>query len=131
MKKVKICDREFDIDCNALTYIQYRKKFNRGIFEDFEIIQNFITMQTLMANQLKKENPKITEVEITTKLSRLMLKSIDNYIEAVTRITYICCYTANPKIGEYEEWLKLIKRINTTDDWIVEVTEFAVDNFCG
>lgn len=131
MKKVKICDREFDIDCNALTYIQYRKKFSRGIFEDFEIIQNFITMQTLMANQLKKENPKITEVEITTKLSRLMLKSIDNYIEAVTRIAYICCYTANPKIGEYEDWLKLIKRINTTDDWIVEVTEFAVDNFCG
>ena len=131
MKKVKICDREFDIDFNALTYIQYRKKFNRGIFEDFEIIQNFITMQTLMANQLKKENPKITEVEITTKLSRLMLKSIDNYIEAVTRIAYICCYTANPKIGEYEDWLKLIKRINTTDDWIVEVTEFAVDNFCG
>ena len=131
MKKVKICDREFDIDCNALTYIQYRKKFNRGIFEDFEIIQNFITMQTLMANQLKKENPKITEVEITTKLSRLMLKSIDNYIEAVTRIAYICFYTANPKIGEYEDWLKLIKRINTTDDWIVEVTEFAVDNFCG
>lgn len=131
MKKVKICDREFDIDCNALTYIQYRKKFNRGIFEDFEIIQNFITMQTLMANQLKKENPKITEVEITTKLSRLILKSIDNYIEAVTRIAYICCYTANPKIGEYEDWLKLIKRINTTDDWIVEVTEFAVDNFCG
>ena len=131
MKKVKICDREFDIDCNALTYIQYRKKFNRGIFEDFEIIQNFITMQTLMANQLKKENPKITEVEITTKLSRLMLKSIDNYIEAITRIAYICCYTANPKIGEYEDWLKLIKRINTTDDWIVEVTEFAVDNFCG
>lgn len=131
MKKVKICDREFNIDCNALTYIQYRKKFNRGIFEDFEIIQNFITMQTLMANQLKKENPKITEVEITTKLSRLMLKSIDNYIEAVTRIAYICCYTANPKIGEYEDWLKLIKRINTTDDWIVEVTEFAVDNFCG
>lgn len=131
MKKVKICDREFDIDCNALTYIQYRKKFSRGIFEDFEIIQNFITMQTLMANQLKKENPKTTEVEITTKLSRLMLKSIDNYIEAVTRIAYICCYTANPKIGEYEDWLKLIKRINTTDDWIVEVTEFAVDNFCG
>lgn len=131
MKKIKICDREFDIDCNALTYIQYRKKFNRGIFEDFEIIQNFITMQTLMANQLKKENPKITEVEITTKLSRLMLKSVDSYIEAVTRIAYICCNTANPTIGEYEEWLKLIKRINTTDDWIVEVTEFAVDNFCG
>lgn len=83
-----------------------------------------------MANQLKKENPNITEAEITVKLSRLMLKTIDNYIEAVTRIAYICCYTANEKIGEYEEWLRDIKRIKTTDDWIVEVTEFAVDCFC-
>ena len=83
-----------------------------------------------MANQLKKENPNITEAEITVKLSRLMLKTIDNYIEAVTRIAYICCYTANEKIGEYEDWLRDIKRIKTTDDWIVEVTEFAVDCFC-
>lgn len=30
MKKVKICDREFDIDCNALTYIQYRKNLIEG-----------------------------------------------------------------------------------------------------
>ena len=51
MKKVKICDREFDIDCNALTFINYRKKFNRGIFEDIEIIENFLTVQTVMANQ--------------------------------------------------------------------------------
>ena len=130
MKKVKICDREFDIDCNALTYIQYRKKFNRGIFEDFEIIQNFITMQTLMANQLKKENPEISEAQITAQLSRIMRKDIDEYIEAVTRITYICCYTANENIGEYEDWLKNIKRLKTTDKWIVEVTEFAVDCFC-
>ena len=130
MRKITICKKEYPIDCNALTFINYRKKFNRGIFEDIEIIENFLTVQTVMANQLKKENPNITEAEITVKLSRLMLKTIDNYIEAVTRIAYICCYTANEKIGEYEEWLRDIKRIKTTDDWIVEVTEFAVDCFC-
>lgn len=130
MKKITICGKEYPIDSNALTFINYRKKFNRGIFEDIETIENFLTVQTVMANQLKKENPNITEAEITAKLSRLMLKTIDNYIEAVTRIGYICCYTANEKIGEYEDWLRDIKRINTTDKWIVEVTEFAVDCFC-
>ena len=130
MRKITIGKKEYPIDCNALTFINYRKKFNRGIFEDIEIIENFLTVQTVMANQLKKENPNITEAEITVKLSRLMLKTIDNYIEAVTRIAYICCYTANEKIGEYEEWLRDIKRIKTTDDWIVEVTEIAVDCFC-
>jgi hypothetical protein len=130
MRKIAIGEKEYPIDCNALTFINYRKKFNRGIFEDIEIIENFLTVQTVIANQLKKENPNITEAEITVKLSRLMLKTIDNYIEAVTRIAYICCYTANEKIGEYEDWLRDIKRIKTTDDWIVEVTEFAVDCFC-
>lgn len=130
MKQIAIDGKNYDIDCNALTYITYRKKFNRGIFEDIDIIQKFLTMQVLQANQLKEENPKISESEMVKQLSNLMLKVIDEYIEAVTRIAYICCYTANEKIGEYEDWLKEIKRIKTNDKWIVEVTEFAVDCFC-
>lgn len=130
MKQIAIDGNKYDIDCNALTYINYRKKFNRGIFEDMDVIQRFLTMQILQANQLKKDNPKIAEEEIVKQLSNLMLKVLDEYIEAVTRIAYICCYTANENIGEYEDWLKAIKRINTNDDWIVEVTEFAVDCFC-
>lgn len=130
MKQIAIDGKNYDIDCNALTYITYKKKFNRGIFEDIDIIQKFLTMQVLQANQLKEENPKISESEMAKQLSNLMLKVIDEYIEAVTRIAYICCYTANEKIGEYEDWLKEIKRIKTNDKWIVEVTEFAVDCFC-
>ena len=130
MKQIVIEGNTYDIDCNALTYINFRKKFNRGIFEDIDVIQKFLTMQVLQANQLKEKNPKISEAEIVKQLSNLMLKVLDEYIEAVTRIAYICCYTANEKIGEYEDWLKNIKRINTNDPWIVEVTEFAVDCFC-
>ena len=130
MKQIAIDGKNYDIDCNALTYITYRKKFNRGIFEDIDIIQKFLTMQVLQANQLKEENPKISESEMVKQLSNLMLKVIDEYVEAVTRIAYICCYTANEKTGEYEDWLKEIKRIKTNDKWIVEVTEFAVDCFC-
>ena len=130
MKKIDICGKEYEIDCNALTYIQYRKIFNRGIFQDIEIIENFVSLQVLIADKIKKENPEISDSEITKQLSRAMLTNIDEYIEAVTRITYICIYTANKRVGSYEEWLTKIKRINTTDKWIVEVTEFAVSCFC-
>ena len=67
------------------------------------------------------------KVEIQTPY---WVKVLDDFIEAITEIAYICCYTANEKIGSYEEWLRGIPRINTNDDWIVEVTEFAVDCFC-
>ena len=130
MKQIEIDGNKYDIDCNALTYINFKKKFNRGIFEDLDVIQRFLAVQVLSADQLKKENPEISEAQITAQLSRIMRKDIDEYIEAVTRITYICCYTANENIGEYEDWLKGINRLKTTDKWIVEVTEFAVDCFC-
>lgn len=132
MKKIDICGKTFEIDCNAFTYIEYRKKFkNNGIFEDFETINNFTTMQVLLTAELKNKNPNISETEIVRETSRQTLKYMDEYIEAITRVGYICCYTANQNIGEYEDWLKGLKRINTNDMWIVEVTELAVNCFCG
>ena len=52
------------------------------------------------------------------------------FVEAATRIAYIEIYTANKKIPEYEEWLEGIPSIKTNDEWIVEVTELAVNCFC-
>lgn len=132
MKKINICGKEFDIDCNAFTYVEYRKKFKEnGIFKDFETINNFTTMQVLLTGQLKEKNPEITEAELIKEISRTMISYMDEYIEAITRVAYICCYTANKNIGSYEEWLKGLTRVNTNDQWIVEVTELAVDCFCG
>lgn len=131
MKKINICGKEFNIDCNAFTYLQYKKIFNKGIFEDFKTISDFTTMQVLITADLKEKNPEITETEIIKSISNSMLKYLDDYIEAVTRIGYICCYTANQNIGTYDEWLKGLKRVNTNDLWIVEVTELAVNCFCG
>ena len=112
--------------------MEYRKKFkDNGIFEDFGTINNFETIQVLLTAELKNKNPNITEAEIVRETSRQMLKYMDDFVEAITRVGYICCYTANPKIGEYEDWLKGLKKINTNDMWIVEVTELAVNCFCG
>ena len=88
-------------------------------------------MQVLLTAELKAKNPNITETEIVKETSKQLIKYMDEYIEALTRVAYICCYTANQKIGEYEEWLKGLTRINTNDMWIVEVTELAVNCFCG
>lgn len=132
MKKINICEKEYDIDCNAFTYVEYRKKFkDNGIFKDFETINNFTTMQVLLTSQLKEKKPEITEAELIKETSVTMISYMDEFIEAITRVAYICCYTANKNIGTYEEWLKGLTRVNTNDKWIVEVTELAVDCFCG
>lgn len=130
MKKIEINGISYDIDCNAFTYIDYRKKFNRGIFQDIDILRSFTTTQVLLANKYKKENPTLTDAQIEILLSKDMLQNLDEYIEASTRLAYSLIYTADDKIGSYEDWLKNIKQIKTNDKWIVEVTEFAVDNFC-
>ena len=53
MRKITIGKKEYPIDCNALTFINYRKKFNRGIFEDIEIIENFLTVQIQTSFQVQ------------------------------------------------------------------------------
>lgn len=130
MKKITICGIKYEIDCNALTYIKYREMFGRGIFDDIKILKTFLAKQVIIAEQLKQENPKLDDNSIIDSLSTLMLDDIDLFVEAATRIAYIMIYTANKKVEEYEEWLKNIPTLKTNDEWIAEVTEFAVNCFC-
>jgi hypothetical protein len=128
MKKIKICDKEYTIDCNAFTYIQFKKVFNRGIFKDIQILKDFLVKQTTKITELKLL--KLSEEEIEEKISNMMLNEIDEYVEALTRLTYIFIMTANENVTDYETWMKGITKLSIDDDWVVEVTEFAVDNFC-
>lgn len=130
MKTITICDKKYEIDCNASTYVKYRKIFNKGIFEDIKVLQTFLTKQVLLAKQLKEENPNIDDKTIISSLSTVMLDDMDLFAEAATRIAYIMIYTADKKVQEYEEWLENIPYLKTNDEWIAEVTEFAVSCFC-
>lgn len=130
MKTIEICGKKYEINCNALTYVKYREIFKRGIFDDIKILQSFLTKQVIIVEQLKKENKDIDDTTIITSLSKIMLNDMDLFAEAATRIAYIMIYTANKEIEEYEDWLETISSIKTNDEWIVEVTEFAVDCFC-
>lgn len=130
MKTIVIDGDEYEIECNALTYIQYKKIFNKGIFADMDIIKNYLVMQTLKANELKEKYPQMTEQEIDVQIGNYMSNYIDDFVEVITRIAYILIYSANEKTEEYEKWLRKIKNFKIDDDWVAEVTELAVDCFC-
>ena len=130
MKQIVIEGKSYDIDCNALTYILHKRIFNRGIMQDIHVLQNYIITQTIKANELKEKFTESTEKQIDEQVATFMNNYIDDFIEAITRIAYTLIYTANDKIESYEDFLKKIKHFKINDDWIVEVTEFAVDCFC-
>ncbi len=130
MKTIVIDGNEYNIECNALTYIQYKKVFNKGIFADMDTIKDYLVRQTLKANELKEKYPQMSEQEIDTQVGNYMNNYIDDFIEVITRIAYILIYSANEKIEEYENWLRKIKSFKIDDDWVAEVTELAVDCFC-
>ena len=130
MKTIEICGKKYEIDCNALTYVKYRNLFNRGIFDDLKILQDFLVKYAYLTKKIKDENPDIDDITIINSLSTLMIDDMDLFAEAATRMAYIMIYTANKEIEEYENWLEKISSIKTNDEWIVEVTEFAVNCFC-
>lgn len=130
MKTIVIDGNKYNIECNALTYIQYKKIFNKGIFADMDIIKDYLVKQTLKAKELKEKYPQMSEQEIDVQVGNYMNNYIDDFIEVVTRIAYILIYSANEKIEEYENWLRKIKNFKIDDDWVAEVTELAVDCFC-
>lgn len=130
MKQIAIDGNKYDIDCNGLTYILHKRLFNRGIMQDIHILQNYIITQTIKANEIKTKFPQLSDDEIDSQVANFMNDYIDDFIEAITRITYTLIYTANDKVKSYDEFLRNIKQFRIDDDWIVEVTEFAVDCFC-
>lgn len=130
MKQVKIDGNIYDVDCNALTYVLHKRIFNRGIMQDIRIIQNYLITQTIEANKLKNQFPELSESELDDRISKFMNNYIDEFIEAITRIAYTLIYTANDKVANYDDFLRNIKKFKIDDDWIVEVTELAVNCFC-
>lgn len=128
MKTITICGKKYDINCNALTYVKYKSIFKTGILKDMQYIQNYLIKQAVIAKQLDEK--KISEAEKLSQLSEIMINDTDEFVSKITQIAWILIYTANNKVESYETWLSSITKFNISDDWISEVTEFAVDCFC-
>lgn len=129
-KQIEINNIKYIIDYNALAYIEHTKMFNKGIFEDVDVVENFVSKQTLQTANIKAKFPEISEEAIVSQISKFMRKDIDNYIQAITRLTYTGIYCVNRNFKTYEEWLMDINEIKTNDQWIVEVTKLVVSSFC-
>lgn len=128
MKTIEICGKKYEIDCNAFTFVEYKKIFKTGILKDMQFIQNYLIKQSVLESQL--EEKETNEYKKASQLSEYMISDTDEFISKITQITWILIYTKNEKIESYDKWLKSIERLKIDDDWIVEVTEFAVDCFC-
>lgn len=127
MKTITICGKEYEVACNAYTRFEYKRIFKKGIFEDLGTLQEF----SLEQENIKKEMSGKTEEEITNATNMAIMNRLDDFLDVIEKIAYILIYTANPKCGSFEEFLTGIEKINLADSWIAEVTEFAVNSFCG
>lgn len=128
MKTITICGKQYKIDCNAFAYVKYKNIFKTGILNDMQFIKKFLIKQTVVAKQLEENG--LSEVEKASQLSDYMILDTDEFVTKITQIAWILIYTADDKIEDYEQWLKSISTFKIDDDWIAEVTEFAVNCFC-
>lgn len=128
MKTITICDKEYKIACNAYTRFQYKELFGKGIFADIKILNDFSDKQEKLRKELIKKG--ISDEEIEREISLLMMDNLDDFIDVIQKIAYILIYSANSKIGSFQDWLKGIEKIDLSANWISEVTEFAVNSFC-
>lgn len=128
MRTITICDKEYEITCNAYTRFQYKELFGKGIFADIKILNDFSDKQEKLRKELIKK--EISDEEIEREISLLMMDNLDDFIDVIQKIAYILIYSANSKIGSFQDWLKGIEKIDLSANWISEVTEFAVNSFC-
>ena len=128
MKIITICDKEYEIDCNAYTRFQYKELFGKGIFADIKVLNDFSDKQEKLRKELIKK--EISDEEIEREISLLMMDKLDDFIDVIQKIAYILIYSANNKIGSFQDWLKGIEKVELSANWISEVTELAVNSFC-
>ena len=128
MKTITICGKEFPIECNAFTRVQYKSIFGKGIFEDISVLNDFSTKQEELRKELKKK--KLSDEEIDNEINKMMLQHVDDFLDVIEKMAYILIYTANSNIGSFEDWLKGITKIELSENWTSEVAELAVNSFC-
>ena len=136
MKKIIICDKEYDISCNAFTRFQYKKIFGRGIFADIKILSDFSENQEKIRKSLTEKN--LPDEEIEKEVNLYMMEHLDDFIDVVEKIAYILIYSAktapgytgNDPLESFEDWLRGLEKPDLSANWVSEVTELAVSSFC-
>ena len=107
----------------------YKKEFGTGILEDISKLNSLQIKQMQVQANCEKEN--LSKEETEALVNNVMLSELDNVISIALQIAYIFIKFADPKFKSFNEWTQEIEEIELDDSWIAEVTEMAVNTFCG
>lgn len=121
MKEIMIGDQKYKIDCGAITYVDYEEKFHKNVFEDLNFITSYEVEQAKLSIELTKSNPELSQYEIQTLIFDKTKDKLDEYIDCITKLCWICIYYVNPNIEDYDVWYRSLKRLSLGDAWISEV----------
>ena len=116
MKSILIGNKKYKVECNALSYIFYKKIFNINIFDDINKIREYLIFQKNLS-----QNVILNNLEEATK-------KVQNFLDAISRLTYICIYCKDKEIEDFEEWKKDNNLLNSEDnDWIGKIIQLVTD----
>lgn len=130
MKTIEIGSQEFNISCHASTYRDYADIFDRNIMKDLNTTQNFFRKQIKSLEKHKEDMPNASEQEIHELIFEETADDLNDFIECITKMCWICIYDNNKDITCYDEWYASLERLSLSDNWITEVMALCANCFC-
>lgn len=129
MKTIKIGSQEFNISCHASTYRDYADFFDRNIMKDLNTTQNFLRKEIKSLEKHKEDMPNASAQEIQEMIFKDTVDDLNDFIDCITKMCWICIYDNNKDIASYDEWYNSLERLSLSDDWIMEVMALCADCF--
>lgn len=124
MKRVKIGNEEYSLECNAFTRVLYKKVFGRAIFKDISLLTDISAKN----DKIDKENIEAEEKE--QKKNKETLEQYDDILDVVLQLAYIEIYTHDRQFMSYDEWLESLEKVSISEGWVTEVVNIATNCFC-
>lgn len=106
--KIKIKNKSYIGQCNALSYVFYKRIFRANIFEDLENLRkSLVNISNNVANK----------------------QDIADFYEILIRLIYILIYTKNQDIEDIENWFKKIQIQDLTEELTNKTIEVFLESF--
>ena len=106
--KIRIKNKNYIGQCNALSYIFYKRIFKTNIFEDLEDLRE--SLVNISENNARE-------------------KDIAKFYKIIVRLIYILIYTKNQDIEDFEEWIGNIEIKDLTEDLTEDLTNKTIEIF--
>ena len=126
-KEINIMGKVYECSTNAYTPLLYKKTFNKGLMEDLSKLGELNNKREQYEKELKEQG--FTGEELENQVNLKTMGNLDDFIEVITQIAYILILGNDKNFKSYEDWISDCETLSLSDNWIAEVTEFAVNSF--